>query len=142
MKRNLWPYAIILYFIIFISGMVSWIAFAMRNDHELVRKDYYEQEIKFQSEMEKRARSSALRIKVAYDAPTRRIEVRIPGAVSTGTILFYRPSNAKLDRELKIVLKDGSQTIDVRGFESGLWKVRLSWTANSEEYRHEESIVL
>jgi hypothetical protein len=141
-KRNFWPYAIILYFVIFIGAMTAWIVFATRNDQELVRKDYYEQELKYQGELERTTRASVLPVTVAYDSSTKQISIALPANAETGTIYFYRPSRASLDRELPLALSDGAQTIDVSKFEQGLWKLRLAWKAGGVEFRRDESLVL
>ncbi|MGZ5545373.1 MAG: FixH family protein [Limisphaerales bacterium] len=142
MKRNPWPYAIVIYFVIFISAMVTWIGFAVRNDQQLVRSDYYEQELKFQNEIDGQTRAAASNISVDYDSAKQVIRISAPGAAENGSVYFYRPSNAKLDRQLALSLKDGSQSIDVRNFEAGLWKLRVSWTQNGAEYRHNAVLIL
>lgn len=142
MRRNLWPYAIILYFVVFISAMASWIVFATRNDQELVRKDYYEQELKYQGELERTTRGSVSNVRLEYEPMTKMVRIALPANAETGTIYFYRPSSAQLDRELPLALRDGAQKIDVSGFAEGLWKVRLAWRAGGVEFRRDESIVL
>jgi hypothetical protein len=142
MKRNPWPYAIIIYFIIFITGMVAWISFAVRNDQELVRKDYYEQEMQFQSELDRIERARNLNVRVSYDSTKNIVCIKLPNEASTASVHFYRPANAKLDKRITLALENGTQNIDVSGFNSGLWRVRLSWKANDNEYRHDETLIL
>jgi hypothetical protein len=142
MKRNPWPYAIILYFIVFIAAIATWITFAVRNDHELVRKDYYEQELKFQADIDGQARAATTQVSVDYDSATQRVTVSLPAGAAKGAIYFYRPSNAKLDRQIELAIDKGSQSVDVTRFESGLWKVRLIWTTDGVEYRHNATLVL
>lgn len=148
LKRNFWPYAIIIYFAVFISGMASWIVFAVRNDMELVRKDYYDHEIKYQDQLDREARTRALArgsgISVSSDA--RFIRVSVPAehvkAMEKGQIHLYRPSNSKLDQEIAFQPRaDGSQMLNVSDLSAGLWKVRLSWVANGEDYFAEQAVV-
>jgi hypothetical protein len=142
MKKNPWPYAIIGYFVIFIAAMTSWIVFAVHNDHELVRKDYYEQEVNFQSELDRAARSATQDAAVTYDMRKENVIVRVPGEVSGGTIFFYRPSGARLDRTFPLKTERGEQSITVSGFAQGLWRVRVSWSAKGLEYHHDETLIL
>ena len=141
MKRNPWPYAIALYFVLFISAMTVWIVFAVRNDHQLVRKDYYEQELKFQSELDSFQRAAGADIQITYQPETRLLTFTFPPE-ATGTIHFYRPSNVRSDRHVPLSLRNGVQTVDVKGFDPGLWKVRLHWSANGADFRHDRKIVL
>lgn len=142
MKRNPWPYAIILYFVLFITAMTSWIVFAVRNNQELVRKDYYEQEIKYQGEIESVARGAASKVKVDYDPASQIVRIQGPAEVTTGTIQFYRPAHAKLDQRLPLTLVQGEQKLDVSQFEPGFWRVSLAWTMDGLEYRYGQSLVL
>lgn len=142
MKRNPWPYAIILYFVVFIAAIAVWITFAIRHDQELVRKDYYEQDLKFQADLEGQARAATTQVSVDYDSSKQRVTISLPATAAEGAIYFYRPSNAKLDRQIELALNNGSQCVDVRRFESGLWRVRLIWTADGVEYRHNAALVL
>jgi len=142
MKRNFWPYAILLYFVIFIGALVVWIVFAIHNDPQLVRKDYYEQELSFQRQIEQERRGANADLTIVYDHQTQLLAVALPHDAEKGSIYLYRPSNAKLDREMTLSLAEGGDKIDVRGFEIGLWKVRLTWTAGGMEYLRETTIVL
>jgi hypothetical protein len=47
-NRNLWPWAIVLTFVLFISGTVSLVVMACSQKVELVSQNYYEQELQFQ----------------------------------------------------------------------------------------------
>ena len=142
MKRNPWPYAIVAYFIIFIAAIAVWISFDLRNDQQLVRKDYYEQELKFQTDIDGQSRAANVNVSVNYDSTKQTVTVALPAPTATASIYFYRPSNAKLDREITLALNNGSQSIDVGAFESGLWKIRVTWTAEGAEFRHNTTIVL
>jgi nitrogen fixation protein FixH len=150
-KRNPWPIAIVAYFVVFIAAMVTWIVYASRQQMELVGRDYYEKEILFQKQIDAsdRARQAGNGVKVAYDFAQQAVTLQLSAAqpasanVSEGTIHFYRPSNARLDHNVPMSLDSaGAQTVDVKGLAPGLWKVRLSWRVNGEEYYYDQSVVV
>lgn len=144
MKRNPWPYAIIGYFVVFIAAMASWIVFAVRNDMELVRPDYYEQEIKYQAQIDRLERTSAVRgqLSLDYSPAAQSVALTLPtGAV--GEVHLYRPSDAALDRRVKLELDQaGRQVLNVAELRGGLWRMRVSWTAGGSEYYFEEPLVI
>lgn len=149
MKRNLWPYAIIAYFAVFIAGIFTWVTFAMRHDDELVRADYYEHEIRYQDQIDKIKRTRALNVdsSISYDSTARTITVMLPremrAAGLEGSVHLYRPSNARLDRREKLTIgDDGTQRIDTSSLEDGLWKVRVDWKVLGQEYFLEQRVVL
>jgi hypothetical protein len=142
--KNPWPFAIILVFVLFISGTITLVVMACSQKVDLVSADYYEQEIKFQGHIDQLDRTHRLREdgSVSYDAGKRQIRIVLPrDAGATGHIQLYRPSASGLDRELKLeTASNGIQSVDAAALKPGLWKVRVSWTAQSQEYFIEQSI--
>jgi hypothetical protein len=80
--RNLWPYAIVAWFVIFGAAMAAWITVAVRQDMDLVRPDYYEEEVRFQRQLDRANRTAAIQNQVAlyYDATKREVALRLPAA--------------------------------------------------------------
>jgi len=172
--KNLWPWAIILVFIIFISGTISLVVMACSQKADLVSSDYYEQEIKFQRHLDQLDQTHRLAkdASVTYDSGSRLIRIALPvtqqslnrnlnhpavpgapvsfmgdsrtgvsSAPITGHIQLYRPSAAGLDRQLKLETDlEGVQFLDAASLQRGLWKVRVSWTAENTEYFLDQSI--
>jgi hypothetical protein len=148
-RTNPWPYAIIGWFLLFGSGMAAWVVVAVRNDPELVRPDYYEQEIGYQKQIDRLSRTAAISnlVFVVHDAARAQIVLRLSMASGsdtlTGTVHFYRPSNAKLDFEVPLALDPfGEQRIPTGTRAGGLWKVRVHWTGGGHDYFHDQSLVL
>lgn len=148
-RRNPWPYAIIGWFILFITGMATWTVVAVRQDMDLVRPDYYEQEIRYQQQIDRLNRTSAVRaeVSIVHDAAGRTLSLRLPAAHASGSvegwIQFYRPSNARLDFTRPLSLDaQGTQRIDTGSLASGLWKVQVQWKVGGHEYYHEQPLVL
>ena len=147
--RNLWPYAIILTFVLFISGTVSLVVMACSQKVDLVSANYYEDEIKFQGQLDRlnRTRELGTQATVIYDAAQHEIAVTLPpqevGKKIGGHIQLYRPSAAGLDREIDLHLDArGVQTVDATGLSPGLWKVRVAWTVDKQDYFIEKRIVI
>ena len=148
-RLNPWPFAIIAFFALFITGMAVFIVFATRNRMELVRSDYYEQEIRFQQQIDREDRTRRLRAEAAisYDAARGEITIVLPsthaGRPASGRIEFYRPSDASLDRGLQLTVNsEGVQRVDARQLRFGLWKVRIFWTVDNQEFFLDRTIVV
>lgn len=147
-RPNPWPIAIIACFVVFIGAMAAWIVYAVRQDMDLVRDDYYEQEIRYQQQLDRMNRTQPLRseVKIAYDAAKQSITIALPAAhalEAKGSIRFYRPSDAKLDHELRLVVAaDGTQQIDATALRAGLWKVHVQWMLDEQEYFFDQPLVL
>lgn len=147
-RLNLWPYAIVTYFVVFISCVVAFIAWSVHQNMDLVRSDYYEQEIRYQDQIERLKRTQPLNaeVNVAYDLARQRITVTLPTthvAQAKGRIHFYRPSDAKLDRDFPLNLAaDATQTLDAKLLHPGQYKVRVEWSSDGQEFFFDRSIVV
>jgi nitrogen fixation protein FixH len=61
----------------------------------------------------------------------------------TGTIELYRPSARALDRSFPLkVDANGLQSLDAASLVPGLWKVRVSWTADNQDYYLDQKVVV
>src|SRR5262249_37425150 len=124
------------------------ITFALRQPVDLVSPDYYEEEVRFQTQLDRLNRTAGLRREVAiqYDALSSQVTLRLPtGQMARrprGRVRFYRPSEADLDFEVALsVDATGLQRIDVSGRRAGHWKMRLQWKADGQDYFLEETLV-
>ena len=148
-KRSFWPVAIISFFVLVILSIVAFIVWAVRQDMDLVRSDYYTQDINYQQQFDRDQRAKQLNsaATIDYDEPAQKIVITLPATQShhntTGFVHFYRPSDASLDRTVELAVnKDGTQQIDTKPFSAGHWKIRVYWKVNEEEFYFERAIIL
>lgn len=148
-RFNPWPYAIIGVFVVFILGTAGLIVMATSNRMELVSGDYYEQELRYQRQMESVDRTKALgkKASVALDASRKNILIAVPAEhvaqLVEGRIQLYRPSASGLDRRINLDLTpEGRQLVDVSSMPHGLWKVRVQWKVGAEDFFLDESVKL
>ncbi len=146
-SQSFWPIAIASYFAIAIVGIAVFISWAIRQNVDLVRKDYYAEELQFQKRLDqmKQARQMYWKPEISYDRVNDRITLSLPqrGTAVFGKIQFYRPSDAALDQHLQLRLNvDGSQAIDAHKLDRGLWRVRVTWQADAKEFFSEETVVI
>ena len=145
--RNFWPFGIITAFAFFIVGTILLIAISISNRTDLLAADYYEQEIRYQGQMDRLSRAQNLPAKAtaAYDNARRAITVSLPPdhASAQGDIHLYRPSAAGLDQRVELKLDTrGSQTLDATNLRPGLWKVKVAWTVAGHDYAIEETVIV
>jgi hypothetical protein len=148
-RWNPWPVSIIAFFTVAIIGCGTFIAFCSRHPADLVANDYYEQEVRYQGQMDRlqRAQERAQLASVSYDAGKQQIRIALaPSATQTkasGSIQLYRPSAVDQDRQIQLEPDaNGTQTIDAAALAPGLWKVRVSWSADGQDYFLDRKVVI
>ena len=146
---NPWPISIIAFFFVAIIGCCTFVAFCSRHPADLVAADYYEQEVRYQGQIDRlrHAQQNARSATVRYDAASKVISVcltpNLSSANGMGSIQLYRPSATNLDRQFKLAPDaNGVQTIDASSLLPGLWKVRVSWTVDEKEFFIDQKIVI
>ena len=147
-SRNLWPASIAGFFVLAIIFLVTFVAWAMRQREDLVSTDYYEREVRYQRQLDSmnRSQSLAAQVVVTFDPTQQAIVITLPGDKregASGQVHLYRPSDARLDRELPLALNaDGVQRLDAKQLDNGLWKVRVKWSANGREYFLDQPVIV
>ncbi|MEY4918287.1 MAG: hypothetical protein RL616_2200 [Verrucomicrobiota bacterium] len=144
-KFNLWPLGIVLVFVVFIGGMATAVVIASTHRDPLVTQNYYEDELKFQSQIDGLARAGKVGAAITYEAAPGRVTLSLPtvqlGQTFSGTLELYSSVDPKADREFRLEPRaDGTQTLDVSKLAAGSWTVRAKWNAAGETYFLEQKI--
>ncbi|WP_299823144.1 FixH family protein [uncultured Pontibacter sp.] len=143
---TLWPYAIVVCMVLFMGYIAQFVYKAMNKDVGLVSKDYYQQEINYQDQIEKVKRTQALGdVMLDYKADANSILLQMPatyqGKSLTGNVVFFRPSDDKMDKQVLLQLgRDQSQLLETDDLETGVWKVRVSFSDGEAAYYTEKTI--
>jgi hypothetical protein len=119
----------------------------MNQDVSLVTDDYYQQELKYQDQIDKIERTNALSEKPAIDFDGLGVNISFPKLLIeknvVGKIHFYRPSDPGLDFALPISLNsEGIQLISTKQLAAGYWRLKLNWMMNGKEYYNEKAIII
>ena len=144
MKFN-WGTGILIFIILFVSGIGLLVYISFQQKINLVYEDYYPKEIVHQEMIEKVKNTSRLTAKINITCGDDSIEVAFPDIFRydkvTGSILLYRPSDFEKDLTFPIKLSEtGAQNISVSGLLKGRYIVKVDWSYNDTGYYYEHSI--
>jgi hypothetical protein len=147
--RNLWPLGIVLTLVGFCAGTVGLVVMACTQRVDLVSPDYYERELNYQGQIDQveRTHRAVSQGTIAYDSVGKSISVCLPadqaGLAVWGSIELYRPSAARMDHAVSLKPDaKGIQHLDASGLAPGLWRVRVSWTSEKQNYYLEQKVVV
>jgi nitrogen fixation protein FixH len=146
--RSFWPIGITAFFALALMFLVTFVIWASRQHEDLVAQNYYENEVRFQKQLDQMNRTQPLaaQVTVAYDAVLQNIVITLPAAQAAnavGQIHLYRPSDAALDRSVPLAVnRNGVQQLDAKALPSGLWKIRVQWSVGGEEYFLDRDVVV
>ena len=142
-----WGTGIAVLYSSFALSTIGFVAFAMSRPVSLVSADYYEQSLREDAKREATGNALALgaQLSLAVSRPDR-LEVRLPldqVAVASGTLTFYRASDATQDRVVVLkIAADGTQSIPLEGLASGQWLAKMRWNANGRAFYVEHPVAI
>lgn len=143
MKLNFnWGTGIFIVIIAFVSFFTGFIIYSFSHDVNLVSKDYFPDEIAYESTIEKIKNSNKLSEKIDLVKINDKIELIFPqGFLYTkisGSIHFFYITSYKEDKKFEIKLNNtGKQVFEVKDFKKGRFTIKIDWLYNKSAYYQE-----
>lgn len=138
-----WGIKITALYLGFVGLIITLVIFSMNQKVDLVSKDYYSQEIKYQERIDATYNATEAANQITYKAnPENIIFTYDPKLLTkdfTGEIYFFRASDS--DKDLKILMNpdvDGMQIIHTSQLSHGMYKLQLSWSVGGKKYFKED----
>ena len=136
-----WGKSLALVMVLFMGYIGFLVSKAFRSDSELVSKDYYEQEVKYETQLNRMRSKFAKAMIYSFDNQNNKLVLTFGETpIESGKILFYKASSAKQDVE-KSLNQQSVQEISTQNLGTGLWKVKITWKQAGEECYREETLV-
>jgi hypothetical protein len=137
-----WIVAAFVVFALFIGTLV---VISMREDVNLVSKNYYQEELRHQDKIDKQSNANQLAEKPQVSFVDNSVKVVFPyfSSIEKGELNVMRPSDERLDQKFELSAMQGdSQLFQLKVWEKGLYRVSLTWTMEGKDYYFEKIMVL
>jgi hypothetical protein len=145
MKFN-WGTGIFIFLALFLMAAAAFIIFAVRQDINLVHRDYYERGTDYTSQMETRARSARFEplVNISDEKDSLRIVFpeELTGIIDSGNVLFYRPSDSKLDLTFPLKVVQNVFTATKANTVSGRYIIEVQWFTQEKKYEVKKTVIL
>jgi predicted DNA-binding protein (MmcQ/YjbR family) len=139
-----WGNRLLLVFFAF-GGLMFYMAYrSFKVNVDLVEKDYYKTELKYQEVIDGAKRANALSSKVVLNQDGKFVTVQFPEEMKnttvSGTVWFYCASDAKKDRHIDLKVNTAAeQQIEKSKLIPGDYTVKFDWSSNNQKYYTEEA---
>ncbi len=138
-----WGHGIVFAFVLFAAFILFMVSKMLNTRVDLVEKDYYAKELKFQQQIDKHQNTvllgdSVVAIYQKEDVIEIQIKKTIPENIS---VYLYYPANDSFD---KTFLFTGSPKIiiDKKNLQAGRCRLKLEWNDKSKAYYFEKELLL
>lgn len=129
----------------FMAFILSMVFKANTKQTELYAEDYYEQEINFQKDISARQKGKRYQENIQLEIRNNQVLLVLEDStlsITNGTITFYRPDNAKLDKQFNLSLSNQTQAFPLSDFVTGLYQVKLNWDRNNQPHQVNTTIYI
>jgi hypothetical protein len=144
-----WGWKIVVLYSGFVIMTLAMVFYFMGHEVDLVAKDYYKQEIEYQDQIDKINNTKSLKESIGfeYSEVQGTVKINFPNEHLNkglnGKIHFFRPSDSGLDKIFDInPSENGEQVIAIGNLTKGLWKIKISWSADKKDYYDEKIITI
>jgi len=142
-----WGTKLLLAMILFMLLLLTFMVMSMKQSFYLVEKDYYPRALEYQNKIDKIENVKLLGEKVKIENMGDHVQFSfqqtfIPNEIK-GDIVFYRPSDGRLDITFPIQPDTaGQQLCNISSMTKGKYIVKLDYEVGGTGYYQEETILL
>ena len=142
-----WGNKLLITFVVFGSGMFYLVYRSVTTNFDLVDKEYYKNELRYEEVIDGVKRANALSDVVKLTQTDRGLELQLPAEMNNqivaGTVHFYCAYDARKDKKFKLNTDaTGMQVLNAKQIAPGNYTVKINWNAGGEDYYTEKSIIL
>jgi len=142
-----WGYKLFFTFIVF-AILMSWLVYrAFQTDFQLVEKEYYKSELRYQEVIDGTKRVNALASEVSLSQENETIILQLPDEMNNlpvvGTIWFYCAYDGAKD--IRLELKPdaaGKQQIASAALQPGTYTAKIQWKQAGKDYYSERKLIM
>jgi FixH len=142
-----WGYKLFFTFIVF-AVMMSYLVYrAFHTDFQLVEKEYYKSELRYQEVIDGANRVNLLSSGISINQDKEGISLQLPEEMKNkqveGNIWFYCAYNAAKDKKLDLKPDvNGRQVIPPGALMPGGYTVKVQWKQEAKDYYSEKNFVV
>ncbi len=140
-----WGKWIIVSFVLFAAFIGILVVICVRQDISLVSKNYYQEELAYQQQIDRMNNTARLGEKptIAITGQTLEIQFSQFNNLESGEVKVFRPSDLRFDKQF--ILHTSTETtrrFDISSFPKGMYRVKMCWSMKDKKYYVEQVIIL
>lgn len=138
-----WGHKLTIVFILFGTLMFVLVYKSIRTDYQLVSKEYYNDELKYQQVIDGTANANKLSTQVSILQADGKLQFQFPMEMNNktikGTIYFYCSYDNSKDKTFAITLNENClQIIEEDKIQLGNYTIKISWQTGEESYYNQQ----
>ena len=128
------------------AGFIGTLVYLMTRERiDLVRDDYYQDEIAYQQHIDRLNRTSTNNALFAmtYQSDQQQVSFVLPDSLQKAVITFYRPADRLADFAVVVTSPHPTRkTVSTVKMVKGYWRVQLAWSDARRDYYKENELFI
>jgi hypothetical protein len=141
-----WGYKIMIFYLIFVAGIILLVYKSSTQNQDLVTPDYYKKELAFQQTIDSKERVNMLSSTPQISLDNKTISIKLPkemsGVMVEAVVSLYCPSNKDNDFQTIVNTSKGLLEVPIANNCKGNFDLHLQWTAANKEYYYENKLFI
>lgn len=141
-----WGTKITLLYLGFVAIILTLVVGSMRQNFDLVSKDYYSEELKYQEIIDASRNQAKLSAPVSLQQVGEQITIIFPEefhqSMLKGTAQFYSQVDAAWDKSYDLNIQKGKSQISAASLHATTYLVKLHWIEDEKEYYQQTPIII
>ena len=140
-----WGKSIVLAFVLFAIFIGVLVTVCVRQDISLVTRDYYKEDLDYQSQMDRERNAEQLSAKPRIElVDNQSLRVAFDfSQVDAGKLVLYSPSDIREDQTFNLETTSSPfQIFSLGSLKKGNYRIKMTWSANGKEFYFEKSIYI
>lgn len=142
-----WGHKLTIAIVSFVAFMAFMVYKCHTTEFQLVEKEYYKSELKYQQIIDASQRADQLTGQLKITKQGDKIIIELPEEMKaktvSGTMWFYCAYEAGMDKKVALETDtDGIQVLDATKFTPGNYTVKVEWSSNNSDYYREQKLTI
>lgn len=142
-----WGHKLTIVITVFVSFMAYMLYRCITTDFQLVEKEYYKSELKYQQVIDGSANAVALSKDVQVYKQNNEVIIQLPDEMKkqtiNGNLWFYCAYDASMDKKMAFTPDaNGTQVFQLSDFKTGAYTLKIEWNNGNENYYSEQQVKL
>jgi len=143
MKLN-WGLLIVIVIACFVTMISILVISSVRQDFDLVTKDYYAEELKYQKVLDAGKNQAALSAPVQIVKEGSDVNLTFPsefiGKQLSGTLQFFSMEHESWDKTYTIDIQDAKASVSIADIHPAKYTIKLNWSDDDKPYYQETEL--
>ena len=141
-----WGYKILFVYLFFVAGILLLVFKSSSEKVDLVTKDYYQKELKYEQKIDEAERAQSLSSPLQYEVNNNEISIRFPVEMSgkkiTAQTLLYYAADETRDSVYNLQTDSAKLVMILPKTDKGMYELKMNWKVDTTTYYSEHKLLI